>query len=474
MLNDKEIPLAYGHFLHTQTPYGEYFGVDSSKRKEQLVIETSKKYKTPFVSCLLGFKKFVVVTDFDSVHEINIKKSKTHLKPIEIYKLLDIFGPNVLVSVGSEWQHQRVLFNPVFTQETYLKFVCGSTVKCTKKLMSLKLKETVNEVQLREPFKKLALDVLSTSVFGFETNGLDPIDFDQYKHGEIPSTVSMTLVDALMNSIHGLVMKLLLPSVIYNLPFFKKQKNSVHDFQEYMKFILEKCRKNKVEDNLNDSLVKLMVKSQDGEERQLSDKELISNMFIFFFAGHETTAGTMHWAMILLARNQEAQEKFHHEVASVLEGRDATYEDYGKLKYTQAVLKEVLRMHTPVKATVKVNTEKSTIGGRVFPKGTIFQSHMQAIHYDERYYENPYEFQPERFLKEHNPSHYMPFSYGKRNCIGYKFAEVEGAITLATLIQNYSIHLKDGINASEYEEETSFVTSTPKHDLPFILRKRIH
>ena len=133
------------------------------------------------------------------------------------------------------------------------------------------------------------MDVLSTSVFGFETNGLDPIAFENYKKGEVPETVSMTLVDSLMNSIQGLVMKLFLPKFIMNLPFFRKQTNSVHDFQEYAKFILDRCRKNETKENTNDNLVRLMVKSQDGEERiELSDKELISNMFIFFFAGHET------------------------------------------------------------------------------------------------------------------------------------------------------------------------------------------
>ena len=62
---------------------------------------------------------------------------------------MDIFGPNILVSEGEEWKHQRVLFNPVFTQENYLKFVSDSTVRCTNKLIDLNLKNDVNEIKLK-------------------------------------------------------------------------------------------------------------------------------------------------------------------------------------------------------------------------------------------------------------------------------------------------------------------------------------
>ena len=118
---------------------------------------------------------------------------------------------------------------------------------------------------------------------------MDPIAFEDYKKGEIPDKVSMTLVDSLLNCIQGLVMKLFLPSFIFNLPMFKKQVNSIDDFQENGKFILERSRRNETKENTNDNLVRLMEKSQGGEENvELTDKELISNMFIFFFAGHET------------------------------------------------------------------------------------------------------------------------------------------------------------------------------------------
>jgi hypothetical protein len=65
------------------------------------------------------------------------------------YQLLDAFGPNVLTTIGDVWKHQRLLFNPVFSQDTYLKFVCNATVRFTNELIELNLKEDENEICLK-------------------------------------------------------------------------------------------------------------------------------------------------------------------------------------------------------------------------------------------------------------------------------------------------------------------------------------
>jgi cytochrome P450 len=328
----------------------------------------------------------------------------------------------------------------------------------------------------RKPFTSLALDVLSTSVFGFESRALNPIKIEDYKAGEIPSNVSMTMVDSLMNVIQGLAINLFLSKKIARMipfGFFKKSSKSVDDFVSYGKFILEKSRNKKDGDDTQDGLVQMMLKAQDGEGTiKLTDEELISNMFIFFFAGHETTAGTLHWAMLELCKNPKVQEKFFHEVNEVLGGRNPTYEDLPNLKYAFGVFKETLRTHPPVKGIFKKSIEKVTLNGHEFPKDTNFGIFTPAVHRDKEIWENPLEFQPERYMKNTNYSHLMSFSFGKRNCIGSRFAEIEGTVILCILIQKFSIQFKEGIDPSLYAHERNFITSTPKNDLPFVLKKR--
>jgi len=180
----------------------------------------------------------------------------------------------------------------------------------------------------------------------------------------------------------------------------------------------------------------------------------------------------MHWMMLLLAKNPKKQEKLFKEVSEVLKGRNATYDDFSKLSYALSCLKESLRIHSPIKGVVKKSLEKCILDNKEFPKDTQFKIEFQTVHLDEKLWKNPEEFEPERFLEISNPIHFIPFSYGKRNCIGYKFAEIEGTIILTTIIQKYSIHLKEGIDISKYEDEVTFATSTPKYDSPFILKKR--
>ena len=176
--------------------------------------------------------------------------------------------------------------------------------------------------------------------------------------------------------------------------------------------------------------------------------------------------------MKCLAEHPKVQDKLFKEVNEVLKGRNPTFEDFKELKYAFCVFKETLRLHSPVKATVKKNIEKVKLGDREFPKNTEFAIFFPAVHKDEKIWENPNEFNPDRLMNGYNHSHLMSFSYGKRNCIGSKFAEVEGTIILCCLIQKFSIHFKEGIDINEYKDEMQFITTTPRNDLPFVLKRR--
>jgi len=88
-------------------------------------------------------------SDYQMIYDICIKKSKSFVKPLESYALLDAFGPNVLTTIGDEWKHQRLLFNPVFSQDTYLSFVCDATVRFTNQLIDERLTKDENELCLK-------------------------------------------------------------------------------------------------------------------------------------------------------------------------------------------------------------------------------------------------------------------------------------------------------------------------------------
>jgi cytochrome P450 len=102
----------------------------------------------------------------------------------------------------------------------------------------------------------------------------------------------------------------------------------------------------------------------------------------------------------------------------------------------------------------------------------LFGIFVTGLHLDPEIWENPTQFIPERFSKPYESSHFIPFSYGKRNCIGFRLAEIEATLLIAMIFQKYSFEFKEGIDVESYFDSFSFATTYPLHDHPFIVKKR--
>ncbi|KAE8745658.1 Cytochrome P450 CYP301 [Frankliniella occidentalis] len=163
-----------------------------------------------------------------------------------------------------------------------------------------------------------------------------------------------------------------------------------------------------------------------------------------FLVGIDTTSAALSSALYQLALHPEQQEKLHGEVVRVL-GPDGavTASALEDMPYLRAVLKEVLRMYPVVIGNGRTLTEDTVVGGYLIPKGTqiIFQ-HYVASNQD-RYFPEAGRFRPERWLREHQaacPAHpfaSLPFGYGRRMCIGRRFAELELHTVVAKMVQNF-------------------------------------
>ncbi|XP_034243992.1 probable cytochrome P450 49a1 isoform X3 [Thrips palmi] len=165
-----------------------------------------------------------------------------------------------------------------------------------------------------------------------------------------------------------------------------------------------------------------------------------------FLVGIDTTSAALASALYQIARHPEEQETLHQEVARVL-GRDgdvtaAALED---MPYLRAVLKEVLRMYPVVIGNGRTLTEDTVVAGYRIPKGTqiIFQHYVASN--QERYFPAAGSFRPSRWLREESPQcpvhpfASLPFGYGRRMCIGRRFAELELHTVVAKMVQNFRL-----------------------------------
>ncbi|MFI8186165.1 cytochrome P450 [Actinacidiphila glaucinigra] len=195
-------------------------------------------------------------------------------------------------------------------------------------------------------------------------------------------------------------------------------------------------------------LLSTLLATRDAETGEsLSDAEIRDQLMTILFAGSETTASTLSWAMYEIARHPEVESRILAEIDAVVGDDEVGLAHVPQLEYTQRVMDEVLRLHS-VTLLMRRATEPVDIGGVTIPTGTEIAFSLYALHRDPRVYTDPKMFDPDRWEPErrrHLPREaYVPFGSGTRKCIGDAFASTQITITLATILPRWRLQLVPG------------------------------
>ena len=192
-----------------------------------------------------------------------------------------------------------------------------------------------------------------------------------------------------------------------------------------------------------------------------------------FIAGTDTSSATVVWTMAELIRNPIVMRKAQDEVRGVIKGKGKVEEsDLSELIYLKLVIKESFRLHPPVPSLVpRVTTERCTIEGYEIPAKTMVFVLAKMIGRDPKYWENPNEFFPERFLDssiDYKGNHFelLPFGAGRRGCPGMNFAIHLVELTLANLLYRFNWDLPHGMKIEDLNmEESAGITVQKKFPL---------
>ncbi len=192
-------------------------------------------------------------------------------------------------------------------------------------------------------------------------------------------------------------------------------------------------------------LLSMLLAAHDEDGSGMNDQQLRDEVMTLFLAGHETTALTLAWSWFLPGSNPEAQQRVHAEVDSVLRDREATFADLSKLKYTEQILKESMRLYPPAYGLGREAINDCEIGGYHVPAGTQIFMFQWATQRDARFFDEPLAFKPERWTPEFEAQlhkyAYFPFGAGPRVCIGAQFAMMEMILVLATIGRKFRLQL---------------------------------
>ena len=187
-----------------------------------------------------------------------------------------------------------------------------------------------------------------------------------------------------------------------------------------------------------DDLATKILTTQDPETGETFDlEEMVDQIAIFFLAGHETSASALAWALFLLARYPEWQEKVAEEAAAF----DGDFAQLSELKVTRDVFRETLRLYPPVPMMVREASKPERFRDRDVGPGAQIVLSPWHLHRHVRLWDTPDAFDPARWETDNGKrcarDAYMPFSAGARVCVGAGFAQTEGILALARLLKTY-------------------------------------
>ena len=354
-----------------------------------------------------------------------------------------LVGNGLLTSEGDEWKRERRLSNPAFHRERVATYAT-TMVDFAKRLIGNWREGEARDIH--RDMMRLTLEIVVRCLFSSDVSqDVDHIG-DTLAEMVKPFASQATLKWIVNN-------RLPTPEHIRFHRLARKIDNVVY------RIIAERRAGGRDEGDL----LSMLLAAHDEDGSGMNDQQLRDEVMTLFLAGHETTALTLAWSWYLLGENPGAETEFHGELDRVLSGRAATFADLARLKFTEKILKESMRLYPPAYGLGREAINDCEIGGYHVPAGTQVFMFQWATHRDSRFFDQPAQFRPERWTPEFESQlhkyAYFPFGAGPRVCIGSSFAMMEMILVLATIGQKFRLQL----NRDHSVEVYPGMSLRPKH-----------
>ncbi len=176
-----------------------------------------------------------------------------------------------------------------------------------------------------------------------------------------------------------------------------------------------------------------------GTGRALSREQLVDEVLVLLFAGHETTASAAAWAIELLARHPVEQDRAAAKVVRATSGGPVAPELIPQLHLVRAVVDETLRLYPPAWGVPRMPYRTAKLGSVTVRPFTPTIVALAAMHRSPADWENPTEFRPDRFVGAARNGAHQPFGLGPRRCVGANFATQELVVLIASLLRDRAL-----------------------------------
>uniref|UniRef100_A0AAG5DLE1 Cytochrome P450 n=1 Tax=Anopheles atroparvus TaxID=41427 RepID=A0AAG5DLE1_ANOAO len=374
-----------------------------------------------------------------------------------------LFGRTLLALRDQKWRDMRATLSPAFTGSKMRQMFdlvgecCAEMVKFYKD--EVRSKGGPQEHEMKDVFTRYANDVIATCAFGIKVDSLRNAENEFYMNGKKMMMLQRPIVAV------KLICFRLVPKLMgwLGLDLFDTEQRDY-----FVEIIRDTVRTRDQRGIVRPDMVNLLMQARRGalkhqkeakedeemkgfatvEESEvgrahiskgieMSETEMVAQCLIFFLAGFDTTSTCLTFLAHELTVNRDVQDKLYEEIRETKEslgGGPLTYDAVQKMQYMDMVVSEALRMWAPAPLTDRVCVRDYVVDDGehlrfTIDKGTCVYIPIAGLHHDPQYFPNPKKFEPERFSPENrdkiNPSTYLPFGIGPRNCIGSRFALME-------------------------------------------------
>ncbi len=388
------------------------------------------------------------------IETVLVTNAGNFTKSSDYRALARVLGNGLLTNEGKDWQRQRGLIQPAFRRESILSYGPVMINAVSRMLDSWSEGEQRN---VHADMMAVTLEIVARCLFGADVAGVTD------RVGKAMEVVT----DRFMRDAS---LSLLLP---FDLPDFlaPARRDATSELNNIINGIIRERRASR---QTRGDLLDALLEARDAEGQPMTDGQLRDEVMTLFLAGHETTAIALSWTCYLIGQHPEVESKLAEELHEVLGDREPTLEDLPRLRYTEMVLKESMRLYPAVWGIGRRAISDCEIGGYRVNAGTnifIFQSLTQR---DARFFSNPDAFDPERWREDPVRSGkiprfaYFPFGGGPRVCVGAAFAMMEATLLLAMMQRKFHFELVPGHPV----EPLPSVTLRPKHGIVVNIHRR--
>ncbi|KAK9099609.1 hypothetical protein Syun_026654 [Stephania yunnanensis] len=353
-----------------------------------------------------------------------------------------LLGDGVIRSNGKSWADQRKIIAPEFYMDK-VKGMIGLMMESVVPLLK-KWEESIEngggiaEIKVDQDLRNLSADVISRACFG-----------SCYLRGKEIFSKLKDLKNIISSS-----------GFLFNLSNFgilpTKRNRSIWKLQKEIDSLIMKVMDQSNEglasggrSESDDHLLQALMK---GAKREcpgltLSSDFLIDNCKNIYFAGHDTTAITSTWCLMLLALNPEWQDRLRAEIFEICGDSLPDADALNKMKLTKMVIQETLRLYPPSPLISREVLEDTKLGDLEIPKGVYLWTSVSGLHQNQDIWgPDAAKFKPERFANGISeacklPQGYIPFGMGARVCLGQNFAMFELKLILSLIVSSFSFSL---------------------------------